>query len=284
MHLLRLIIRWGTFASPAFAFTKNNGGNPSCVDSHTRVGTIHDTIKNNMSDTALISAQFTNIACSEIERVAGVNKGMCAWLGNTGGNIFSKTKILALLAEIGYNNSCGSVPINYPSLPNSYSALTVNWVSNTHEYRDLLFNDSQISQGSGPQNDYGYAGGWCRFHLLQYQASNGAGNNYGSLSSLIDPSQPETTYMDLQILDANHYLLNDTWYHQSDPSLPWNLPSKLPGMFLVTAGPKQMDAVSFTYNGDAWTSSTTNPALFQWSSNNNQYENGFRSGSGGFTC
>ena len=84
---------------------------------------------------------------------------MCAWLGNSGGNHFSKEKILSMLGYLRESPSkpCGSVAINYPHLKNSYAAMTVKYVHRTRcdGYGDY----TQIAQTNNPNNDRGYADG-----------------------------------------------------------------------------------------------------------------------------
>ena len=243
-----------------------------------------------MPDNALFSEQGTPIACSIIwpptdpKPTPGEKKrykGMCAFFRNTGGNLFEKAKILSMLhnlLEIWPKLSCGSTPINYLKLNDSYSEFTVDYVFGTtcNEY----CNNQIQGQGQMNKNSNGYAPGWCTFHVLQYQGNTADGN----LSDSVDPSLPYTTYMDLQILDANHDLINDTWYQESPASQTWGLSSNLPAQFLVSAGAIQSDPIQFSYNNAAFSSSTEDKAKFLWSSNTDTYANGFRSGNGGFTC
>ena len=90
--------------------------------------------------------------------------------------------------------------------------------------------------------------------------------------------------MDLQILDANHYLVGDAWYQETPVNHMWGLPSKLPATFQVSVGEMQNDPIQFSYSNASWNSSTKNSAQFAWSSDSSSYANGFRSGSGGFAC
>ena len=292
MRPLTQVLVLSAFTSSILAFTLNNQGQTFCGDSVNRVGDIYNYVSENMPDTALFSAPDSHIACSNIARFTDLNQqwhGMCAYFQNSGGNIFSKTKILSMLEYIGFEDSCGSCPTDYPLLNNSFSILTVNWVPDTGcsgaGGKGCYFPANQIAQGSAPQNARGYAEGWCTFHLLQYQGNSGD----GSLNSLVtDLSQPYTTYIDLQILDANHQLIGETWYQQSDSGQTWDLPSKLPAQFEVGVGTMQEDNITFAYNGVVW-NSAANDARFTWEDGSNSaqnafFANGFRSGNGGFIC
>ena len=255
-----------------------------------RVRDIYGYVSEEMPDNALFSSSVSHIACSNIARfISSVQKwhGMCAYFQNSGGNIFSKTKILSMLEYIGFDDSCGSCPTNYPLLNNSFSILTVNWVPDTGctgaGGKGCYFPANQITQGSAPQNTRGYAEGWCTYHLMQYQGNTGD----GSLTTLVNVSQPYITYIDLQILDANNNLIGETWYQESG-SQTWSLPSKLPAQFEVGVGAVQEDNITFAYNGDVW-SSSANDKRFTWEGGSDSYQtaffaNGFRSGNGGFTC
>lgn len=292
MRPLLQVLVLSAFTSSTVAFTLNNEGNTFCGDSYNRVGTIYNIVNEAMSDTALVSAPGAHIACSNIARFISTKQewhGMCAYLQNSGGNIFTKTKILSMLEYIGFEDSCGSCPINYPLLNNSYSIFTVDWVHDTGcsgaGGLGCYQSANNITQGSAPNNPRGYADGWCTFHLLQYQGNSGD----GSLTTLVtDLSQPYTTYIDLQILDANHYLIGDTWYRQSDPGQTWDLPSKLAAPFEVGVGATQEDSITFAHNGQVWNSSV-NDIRFAWEDGSNSegnayFADGFRSGNGGFSC
>lgn len=283
MHLLHQCSVLAVLTSSALAYTINWSGSSRCDGTTGRIQDIHDSIYSQMSDTALVSKQDVNIACSNIgsDGVKGEGDwGMCAMLGNSGGNLFSKAKILSMLNYLlqppDQSKSCGSVPVNYPLLNDSYSQLTVNFVYST--FCSGYCDGNQIPQGEIANNALGYAGGWCTFHFLQYQGNTGD----GSLTTLIDPSVAATTYVDLQILDANAIQIGGTWYQESPANQTWDMSSQLPAQFEVDVGAIQSDNVTFGYNGANFISADT--SHFTWSSNGDSFVNGFRSGNGGFTC
>lgn len=286
MHLLHQYLLLGAFASSAIAYTINWSGSSLCHGSQGRIQDVYNLIDTNMNETDLFNQQGALIACSTLEESDSDSygtywRGWCAFFSNTGGNIFSKTKLLSMLDYLLQppyeSHSCGSVPINYPLLNNSYASLTVNYIFKT-PCKGYCSTNTILSPPNGPGS--GYAKGWCTFHILQYQGNSGD----GSLTDSISPSVPATTYVDLQILDANSFLIGETWYHESPPSQWWGIPSKLPATFEVGIGASQTDALTLQYNGVRFNTSTANPSEFAWSSNNDGYVNGFRSGSGGFKC
>ena len=158
MQLFHRLFVLGALTSSILAFTINNEGSARCLASHNRVQTIRNTINATMPETALFSEQGVQIACSVLADTAQQNTAsyfaFCAWVGNSGGNIFSKAKILSMLdhlLEMYPSTSCGSVPVNYPHLRNSYSALTVNYVKFTW-CNGYCAKHSVQGQGSIPQN------------------------------------------------------------------------------------------------------------------------------------
>ena len=110
-----------------------SGSQPRCRLSQGRIQTIYNIVEPAMSETTIFS-QGQTIACSDLgwNGLDGSNNhwGYCAWIGNGGGNAFNKAKILSLLEYLlqppNSGQSCGSVPIDYPLLNNSYNALSVD--------------------------------------------------------------------------------------------------------------------------------------------------------------
>ena len=155
--------------------------------------------------------------------------------------------MLGYLLEAPHSDkSCGSVPVNYPLLNDSYNEFTVNYVYGIPCIG--YCSNNQDSQGRLPNNDRGYAPGTCKVSFLQYQSS-------------IDASMAATTNMDVSILDANGLLIGGTWYQESLPSQTWDLPSQLPAMLLVGLGAVQSDAITFAYNGGEFDTSSSHCVL-----------------------
>ncbi|CAF9939698.1 hypothetical protein IMSHALPRED_001602 [Imshaugia aleurites] len=163
----------GALLFPAFAYTINwDGSQPRCRNSANRIQTIYDLVDLQMSETAVFS-QGQTIACSVLgpNGLRGEWWGYCARVGNGGGIAFNRVKILSmlgyLLQEPHSGSSCGSVPIDYPLLNNSYNALTVN-----HVYDIPTFTlGAQDQQGTVPNNDLGYAPGTCHIILCNTKTS-----------------------------------------------------------------------------------------------------------------
>ena len=271
----------GALLSPALAYMINwDGSQPRCKNSQGRVTSIYDIVDLQMNENAVFSHGQT-IACSVLGWNGRSNAdrshqhwGYCAWVGNGGGIAFNRAKIISMLGYLleppHSGSSCGSVPINYPLLNNSYNALTVNYVYNI----PTLSLGNQDEQGRLPDNDRGYAPGTCQVNFMQYQNFTGDGNP----GDMVDASKAATTHMDVQILDANHFLIGETWYRESLPSQTWDLPSQLPAMLLVGVGAVQSDAIDFAYNGGEFNTSSSQ------CSSSGRFENGVRQGSCKFPC
>ena len=268
----------GALLSPCFAYTINwDGSQPRCRLSQGRIQTIHDIINPAMAETAVFS-QGQTIACSKLGPNGWRNQywGYCAWIGNGGGNAFNKAKILSMLEFLlqppNSGKSCGSVPVDYPLLNNSYNELTVNYV---YKIPCIGYcSNNQDKQGTLANNDRGYASGTCKFNFMQYQGFTGASD----APVFIDASQPATTFIDVQILDANGLLIGGTWYQESPPGQTWSLPSQLPAMLLIGLGAMQSDVISFAYNGGEFNTSSSQ------CSQSGGFKNGVRSGSCTFPC
>ena len=279
MHLLYYLSVIGVLFSPCFAYMINwDGSQPRCKLSQGRIQAIYDVVNSQMSDKALFS-QGQTIACSALgsNGLKGWGDwGYCAWVGNGAGNVFNQAKILSMLGYLlqapNSGQSCGSVPVDYPLLNNSYNALTVNYVYSIPCVG--YCSNNQDSQGKLPNNDRGYASGTCKFSFKQYQNFTGD----GSRGNFVDASKTATTHMDVQILDANGFLVGGTWYQESRPSQTWDLPSQLPAMLLIGVGAVQSDMINFAYNGQEFNTSSSQCSL------SGQFGNGVRSGSCNFVC
>lgn len=277
MHLLLYhLCVMGALFSPAFAYMINwDGSQPRCKDYANKIQSIYNIVDLQMSETAVFS-QGQTIACSELGSNGWKNHywGYCAWVGNGGGNAFNRAKILTMLGYLlqapHSASSCGSVPIDYPLLNNSYNALTVNYVYNIPT-RSM---GTQDQQGTLPNNDRGYAPGTCKVNFLQYQNFTGVGDP----GDFIDASKAATTHMDVQILDANRFLIGETWYRESLPGQTWDLPSQLPAMLLVGVGTVQSAAIDFAYNGGEFNTSSSQCSF------SGGFGNGVRQGSCNFPC
>ena len=110
---------------------------------------------------------------------------------------------------------------------------------------------------------------------MQYQSFTEDGSDVVYL----DASMPATTYMDVEIVDADNMLIGGTWYQESLPSQTWDLPSQLPAMLFIGMGAVQSDAITFAYNGGVFSTSSG-----QCSLTNTDFANGDRYGSCGFPC
>ena len=278
MHLLFCFSVIGVLLSPCFAYMINwEGSQPRCRLSQGRIQAIYNIVDSQMSEKALFS-QGQTIGCSKLGWNGlrnAIGWGYCAWVGNGGGNAFNPAKILSMLGYLlqapNSGKSCGSVPVDYPLLNNSYNALTVNYVYNIP--CDGLCSNSQDPQGTLPNNDRGYASGTCKINFMQYQNFTGNGNP----GDFIDASKTATTHMDVQIVDANRLLIGGTWYQESLPSQTWDLPSQLPYMLLVGMGAVQSDAINFAYDGGEFNTSSSPCSA-------GSFKNGVRSGSCSFAC
>ena len=231
-----------------------------------------------MSETAIFS-QGQTVACSDLgsNGLKGFGDwGYCAWIGNGGGNVFNKAKILSLLENLlqppHSGSSCGSVPIDYPLLNNSYNALTVNYV---YSIPCIGYcSNNQDKQATLPNNERGYAPGTCQLNFMQYQGFAGPSD----APTYIGPGIPATTHMDIQIVDANRLLIGETWFQESPTGQTWDLPSQLPAMLLVGLGAVQEDAINFAYNGAEFSTESSQCSL------SGGFKNGARYGSCNFLC
>lgn len=84
--------------------------------------------------------------------------------------------------------------------------------------------------------------------------------------------------MDVQILDADWFLIGEIWYQESLASQTWELLSQLPALLLVGIGAVQSDAINFAYNGGEFITSTEQ-CFFSAA-----FGNGVRQGSCKFPC
>ena len=289
MHLLYHFCVVDALISPTLAYMINwDGSQPRCRLSQGRIQAIYDIVNPAMAETAVFS-QGQTIACSELGGNSWRNQywGYCAWVGNGGGNAFNKAKILSMLGNLlqapNSDKSCGSVPVDYPLLNNSYNALTVNYVYNIPCIG--YCSNNQDRQGTLPNNDRGYAPGTCKVNFMQYQNFTGD----GSQGDFVDALTPATTHMDVQILDANGLLIGGKWYQESLPSQTWDLPSQLPAMLLIGLGANQYNPIQFAYNGAGFDTLTTQGCSISGSSHLNDphrgdFANGVRSGSCNFPC
>ena len=278
MHLLYHFSVMGALFSTCFAYTINwSGSQPRCRLSQGRIQSIYNIVEPAMADTAVFSHGQT-IACSALgsNGLKGFGDwGFCAWIGNGGGNVFNKAKILSLLDNLlqpsNSGQSCGSTPIDYPLLNNSYNALTVNYV---YSIPCIGYcSNNQDRQGTLPNNDRGYAPGTCSLSFMQYQGFTGPSD----APTYIKTGLPATTYMDVQIVDANRFLVGGTWFQESPSGQTWDLPSKLPAMLLIGLGTAQSDAINFAYNGAEFNTSSNQCSL-------SGFKNGARFGNCNFPC
>ena len=109
---------------------------------------------------------------------------------------------------------------------------------------------------------------------MQYQGFTGTSDK----PVYIDTGLPATTYMDIQIVDANRLLIGETWFQESPSGQTWDLPSKLPAMLLISLGTAQSDAINFAYNGAEFNTSSSQCSL------SGNFKNGARYGSCNFPC
>ena len=281
MNLTYYLCAFGALLFPTFAFMINwEGSQPRCRLSHNRIQTIYDSVDAQMSDKSVYS-QNKAVACSNLgsNGLRGYGSwGYCAWVGNGGGNAFNKAKILSMLGYLlqapNSGKSCGSVPIDYPLLNNSYNALTVNYVYSTS--CDGVCVDNQDSQGSNPINDRGYAPGTCSIKFMQYQNFTTDG------SWFTNAGNPAPTHMDVQIIDANGFIIGETWFQETLPNQIWDLPSQLPLMLVISMGGQQSSPITFAYSDQTLTTPPARSA--QCSISVTDFKSGIRFGSCNFAC
>ncbi|KAK4692720.1 hypothetical protein P7C71_g4539, partial [Lecanoromycetidae sp. Uapishka_2] len=189
---------------------------------------------------------------------------------------FDRTKILSMLDNLlqapNQGKSCGSVPVDYPEINNSYNALTVNYVYSIPCIGYCV--GSQDSQGTLPMNGLGYAPGTCKVNFMQYQAF--AEN--GGTQEFFQPDLALATWMDVQILDADRYLIGGVWGQVNIPDQTWNLDSQLPEVLVVNGGAVQSSPIAFSYNGSTFDISSSQCSL------SGSFNSGIRYGSCNFDC
>ena len=292
MHLIYFFSVIGALVLPCRTYEINWKGSAMCLGSHNRIQSLYNIVNAQMSEKALFSKGQT-IACSRIGvnglsgkspfgGIVAEHNAMCTWISNGGGFAYNKAKILSLLGNLLQaplsGNSCGSVPINYPLLNNSYNALTVNYVY--HNELTGVNSAGQDPQGVLSVNDRGYAPGRCTVNFVQYQNFTGD----GSPGTFVKAGQPASTHLDVQIIDANQLLIGETWFQETLSNQTWSLPSQMPLMLVIRAGALQSDPITFAYNGGGFTTSGRQCSLSDANFQSVGRQIGVRYGSCGFTC
>jgi hypothetical protein len=113
-----------------------------------------------------------------------------------------------------------------------------------------------------PENENGYAPGWCGMHVTQHQKP--------------DPSKDKYRF-DVKLFDVNENLIGEVLDQVADKII--EVPSKLPHVMLVEAGNVDNDAVLFKYAEQHFGSNDQAHHC-----NFGAYDNMKREGDCGFTC
>lgn len=112
---------------------------------------------------------------------------------------------------------------------------------------------------NAPNNDKGYAPGWCGFHVKQYQKP--------------DPSKDQYS-LEVTLKDANENEIGSSG--KVGPSV--SLTSKLPLTLEIKTGGVDADPVSFAYGSQSWDSNDGGRCSI------GDYDSGARDMDCGFTC
>ena len=275
MHLLHYFSVMGALLSPCFAYNISwDGSQPRCRNSHKRIQSIYDIVTPAMSRVPRSSRKAKASRTRTLERTVypPFHWGYCAWIGNGGGNAFDKAKILSMLdfspAAAKFRRIV-RIRTRRLSAAQQFPQVVDCEPMSGRFPASVIAPTNQDKQGTLANNDRGYAPGTCELSFMQYQGFTGASD----APAFIDASQTATTYMDVQILDANGLLVGGTWYQESLSGETWDLPSQLPAMLLVGSGAVQSDAINFAYNGGEFS------AVSSQCSSSGNFKNGVRSGS-----
>jgi hypothetical protein len=113
---------------------------------------------------------------------------------------------------------------------------------------------------NAPNNDHGYAPGWCGVHVIQYQKP--------------DPSKDAYSLEVPRLNDANEAQIGN--FNKGGPTA--SVTSKLPLTLEIKTGGVDADPVSFAYGGQTWDSNDKGRCSV------GKYDNGKRQIDCGFTC
>lgn len=113
---------------------------------------------------------------------------------------------------------------------------------------------------NGPENDKGFAPGWCGVHVVQFQKP--------------DPFKDSYSLEVTAVNDNNENKIGSTG--KGGPTA--SVTSKLPWTIEIKTGGVDADPVSFAYGGDSWNSNDKARCSV------GKYDNGKREMDCGFTC
>ena len=116
----------------------------------------------------------------------------------------------------------------------------------------------------------GYQGGWCTFHITQFQRNeDGVGPNYDFSVILYDAAGKIVGQEDKVAIDPTTKALA--------------MDSNLPLVLVISATGGDFDPVSFSYGSQQWLSNQQ-PQCNMGTSKDHGYQDGSRQGDCGFTC